>query len=375
MRRWPPISFLCYRFPKVLKFLVVAMDEQNPLEILENSIAAALDIEEMSDEDVAEKVLELFELVRADCKESSIKSYRESAAENLPLLREGIRGFEERNFARWELAFDHLEMIWHIAQELGEAHSKDVQSREDENNNATMAALAHIFPKSLLVVQEIICLLKGGFPDGALTRWRSLHELSVTAMYIAEQGEDAAKQYLLSFHFSARRAAHQMNNHSERAGLKNFTADEILEFNERCAEAERILGRTIKNDKNGEWPKITISHPTFAHLEESVGMDHWRPWYKWASSYTHANHRPADKSLGLAETEVSVNLVGASNSGFVDPFQLTALSLAQLVSTFLSHSLNLDRIVHIEVFHELANEMASIAIEVERESRRRFEEG
>jgi hypothetical protein len=349
------------------------MDKKNSLRILENSIASSLDLEEMSDEDAVRRVSELFELVRADCKISSIESYRESATESLALIRDDIRGFEERNFARWKPAFDHLEMIWHVAQELGEAHGKDIQNRDDEANNAIMAALANIFPKSLLVVQEIICLLKGGFPDGALTRWRSLHELSVTAMYIAKHGEDTAKQYLLSFHFSARRAAHQMNRHSERSGLKSFSTDEIQEFDALCTEAERILGRPIKRDKDGEWPKITIAHPTFAQVEVSVGMDHWRPWYKWASSYTHANHRPADKSLGLAETEVPVNLVGASNSGFVDPFQLTALTLAQLVATYLNHSINLDRIVHIEVFHELANEMANIAMEAERDSRQKFE--
>ncbi|MDT8328199.1 MAG: DUF5677 domain-containing protein [Roseovarius sp.] len=305
--------------------------------------------------------------------ESSIESYKESAAENLENIRDDSKGFEERNFSRWKPAFDHLEMLWDVGQKLGEAHGKDVQLRNDDDNNATMAALAHIFPKSLLVVQEIICLLKGGFPDGALTRWRSLHELSVTAMYIAKHGEDAAKQYLLSFHFSARRAAHQMNKHSDRAGLKGFNAEEIQAFDALCFEAEQILERSIDNDKNGEWPKITIYHPTFAHVEESVGMDHWRPWYKWASNYTHANHRPADKPLGLVDATVPINLVGASNSGFVDPFQLTALSLAQLVETYLTHSLNLDRIVHIDVFRELANEMADIALKAERDSKQTFE--
>ncbi len=349
------------------------MDEDDSLNIIESAIAASLDHTEMDDEQAAQKVAELFELLREDCKNSSIDSYKKSAAEDLANIREDIKGFEERNFSRWKPAFDHLEMLWHVAQELGEAHGKNVQRRNDENNNATMAALAHAFPKSLLVVQEIICLLKGGFPDGALARWRSLHELSVTAMYIAEYGERAALQYLSSFHFSARRAADQMNRYSERSGLNGFTAEEIQEFDERCAVAERVLGRKIDKDKNGEWPKITITHPTFAHVEESVGMDHWRPWYKWASSYIHANHRPADKSLGLAEATVPINLVGASNSGFVDPFQLTALSLAQLVATYLSHSINLDRIVHIDVFHELANEMADIALKAERDSKRAFE--
>lgn len=349
------------------------MDEDESMNIIESAIADSLDLTEIDDEQAAQKLMKLFELSREECKNSSIAFYKKIAAEKLANIREDIKGFEERNFARWKPAFDHLEMLWQIAQELGELHGKDVQRRNEEDNNATMAALAHIFPKSLLVVQEIICLLKGGFPDGALTRWRSLHELSVTAIYIAKHRDSAAIPYLLSFHFSARRAAHQMNKYSERSGLRGFTAEELQEFDERCAMAEQVLERKIDKDKNGEWPKITVSHPTFADIEASVGMDHWRPWYKWASSYTHANHRPADKSLGLAETKVPINLVGASNSGFVDPFQLTALSLAQLVETYLSHSINLDRIVHIDVFHEFANEMADIAIKVERDSMRAFE--
>lgn len=349
------------------------MDKVESLNTIESAIAALLDFTEMDDEQATEKILELFELSREKCKNSSIASHKERAAEVLANDRENTKKFEKRNFSRWKPAFDHLEMLWHVAHELGELHGKDVQRRNEKDNNKTMAALAHIFPKSLLVVREIICLLRGGFPDGALTRWRSLHELSVTAMYIAKYGESTAIQYLLSFHFSARRAAYQMNEYSERSGLVGFTAEKLAEFDELCDMAEQCLGKTIDKDRNGEWPKITVSHPTFAQVEESVDMDHWRPWYKWASSVTHAGHRPADKSLGLAETTVPINLVGASNSGFVDPFQLTALSLAQLVETYLYHSVNLDRILHIDVFHELAKEMAGIAIKAERDSMRAFE--
>lgn len=342
------------------------MVEENLFRILEKSISASLDLQSTSSEEAVMKVSKLFELVRADCKNSSIESYEESASENLFAVRANIKDFEERNFKRWKPAFDHLEMIWQIAQELGEAHGKDVQERNGNDNNTTMAALAHIFPKSLLVVQEIICLLKGGFPDGALSRWRSLHEFSLTARYIAQHGEKAATEYLLSFHFSARNAALQINKYSGLTGISGFTETDIHELDARCASAERILGRTIKTAKDGEWPKITVTHPNFASVEKSVNMDHWRPWYKWASRYTHADHRPAHDSLGLTETALHINLIGPSNSGFVDPFQLTALTLAQLVETYLKHSINLDRIVHIDVFHELANQMAEIALAAER---------
>jgi hypothetical protein len=236
-----------------------------------------------------------------------------------------------------------------------------------------MAAIAHIFPRALLVTQEIICLLKGGFPDGALARWRSLHELNVTAMYIAEQGEVAAVPYLLSFHFAARRAAHQMNEYSDRANIQRFSDEDLKAFDLRCEKAEELIGRKIEKDKFGEWPAITRTHTTFAAIEKYVDMDHWRPRYKWASTHTHAYHRPVDKLLGMVEAKEDMHLIGPSNSGFVDPFQMSAISLAQITATYLFHGVNADRIVHANVMMALSREMTIIAIENERATREAFD--
>ena len=347
------------------------------LRVLEESILAALaeliDLDIADPEEIATKFSKVLNEVRDECQDSAIDAYLSTAPRTLRNLRREARGFEQRNLRRWEPCFDHLEMMWSIAQELGEMHGTEIQAEGGEDDNEVMAALAHLFPRALLVAQEIICLLKGGYPDGALARWRSLHEITVTAMYVAQVGKGAAIAYLLSFHFAARRAAHQINHYSERAGLRPFSADELAEFDERCDVAERFLGRKIDKSKLGEWPAITQTHPTFASLEEHVKMDHWRPRYKWASTHTHANHRPADKLLGLSETTERVNLVGSSNSGFVDPFQMTAITLAQITTTYLLHAPNPDRIVHAGVMLKLADQMSSIALETERRTREDFE--
>ncbi|MFN3527409.1 MAG: hypothetical protein ACK4YU_15110, partial [Paracoccus sp. (in: a-proteobacteria)] len=73
------------------------------------------------------------------------------------------------------------------------------------------------------------------------------------------------------------------------------------------------------------------------------------------------------------ESEDDVHLVGASNSGFVDPFEMTAITLAQITTTYLFHGVNVDRIVHAEVLLALADQMSSIAIENERVTREAFE--
>jgi hypothetical protein len=75
----------------------------------------------------------------------------------------------------------------------------------------------------------------------------------------------------------------------------------------------------------------------------------------------------------MAEADQIVNLVGASNSGFVDPFQMTAITLAQLTTTYLLHAPNADRLVHSNVMLTLADEMSTIAIMNEQVTREAFD--
>tara|TARA_R110002049_G_scaffold2822_9_gene22859 strand:- start:1355 stop:2584 length:1230 start_codon:yes stop_codon:yes gene_type:complete len=297
-----------------------------------------------------------------DCVSSTLQHYRKISGEALDLIRNETKGFEERTFERWKPALDHLEMMWHISQELGEAHSKDFDADQAEGTYPVMLAVSAIFPKALIVTQEIICLLKGGYPDGALARWRSLHELTVSALYISKEGKEAALNYLLSFHFSARIAARQLNEFADRAQMVPFSEEELRAFDDKRAAAQQQLGRTFAKDKDGEWPTINLKHRNYADMERHVEMDHWRPRYKWASRHTHADFSPNEKMLGTSEVKSRVVLVGASNSGFADPLMMTAISLAQITSTYLLVTPNFDRVVHSQVILKLSDEMNDIAI-------------
>lgn len=149
--------------------------QKKTLSVLQNAIEeAALELVDISDDGDFDQELfqrrldEVIKQSREDCEAESLKSYQETAVKILPKIREAAQGFEERSFERWKPAFDHLEMMWEIAQELGEANARQFDPDTDESTQAIMAALSNIFPKALLATNEIICLLKGGFPDGAL---------------------------------------------------------------------------------------------------------------------------------------------------------------------------------------------------------------
>lgn len=350
---------------------------QDWIKNIENEIRLAilneLEEKELTPKQIEELWTEVFEESKSELVDLMVNGFKKSAKYKLKSDRKLAKGFEKRNFKRWELAFDHIDLMWCIAREIAEAHRNEIFRRlsdgELKSKYYLATALDAIMTKSLLVVQEIICLLRAGFPDGAMSRWRMLHELNVTTQFIFKHGEDRAREYVLSYEFSRRRAALQINSCSERSQLKEFSEDEMAAIDRNCEYAENLLGRKVKTDRDGEWPKITQNFSTFAQLEEDVGLDHWRPYYKCASLHNHAVYRKENALLGLIESTEPQLLVGASNSGFVDPLQLTALSLSQIFSTYMLICANEDRIIYMLAFDRLAVEMYEIACESEKASK------
>jgi hypothetical protein len=70
----------------------------------------------------------------------------------------------------------------------------------------------------------------------------------------------------------------------------------------------------------------------------------------------------------MAEAERQVLLVGQSNSGMVDPLQMTAITLAIVSSALLVTRPNVDHIVALKILSDISNEIGPIAIELEKRS-------
>jgi hypothetical protein len=301
-----------------------------------------------------------------------LKMFAEKAPQMLTERRTADRGFERRNFKRWQKTFDVLEIMLSIAEEVGEACGIEEWESAQAEGDYRFEALSQLFPRAILIVREIICLLKGGYPDAALSRWRSLHELTVTAIFISQNENVIALRYLANFDFQAYRAAKQYNVYAARGNLTPFSEDELAEIEQRRATAVEIIGGEIKGDWGWAAPLFKKDTPTFADIEKAVQMDHWRPRYKWASQHVHSGHRPASNLLGACEAKQPVMLVGQSNSGFVDPMHMAAISLWQIASTVLLRKANVDRVVYTKILESLAEDVGNLAVECASSTSRNF---
>lgn len=329
-----------------------------------------------TDQEALDRVTEdVIQESRIEWSNSLLESLKRRAPKMLEERRGLSRAFEKRCFKRWEPVLDLLEMMIVIVHEVSEETDKQYRPIAQEQDDVTFEALSQLQPRAILKAREIMCLLKSGFPDGALATWRSLHELAVTAHFISKHGNEIAYRYLASFYFAAKAAAISHNEKADRAGMEKFSQADLDELLATCDALKKEIGGSLKKDH--EWARPALKLPDnsniqFFHLEKDVGLDHWRPRFKWATQHIHAGHRPGNRLLGMVEAQKPLHLVGPSNSGFVDPVHMTAITLNLITSNFLLHPVfssssgtNVTNIVFSDVLTMISDEIGPLAIELE----------
>lgn len=281
------------------------------------------------------------------------------------------REFERRNKRRWKRPLDQLKVMVRIVEESAGSLVNE-WNKKHKNDPYTFGALNHLCVRSLMLTREIICLIEGGFADGALGRWRSLHETAVSACFIAEQDELTAERFVASFTFKSRKAMLQLNEYAERANLEPFSDNDIQTAEKECRDLEARLGKWLAEDFG--WARGALNatkKPTLLDLEQATGLDHWRPRYRWSSQNIHSGYRPPFSSLGMAEAKAMLHLTGQSNSGMVDPIHMTAISLLIAANSFLTRWPNADRLVATRILDRISRDIGPLAMKVEAESARR----
>lgn len=321
--------------------------------------------EEQLDRLIAEMSDEWMQSVSKDLYDELMGRSSEMLTED----RRDVSAFERRNRRRWKRPVDLLRVMVRIVQET--ISTPFTEGDVGENDRCSFDALNRLCVRSLMVTREVICLVEGGFADGALGRWRSLHELAVSAAFIAQHGEETAERFIAAFSFASKKAMLQLNNYATRANLDPFSVAEVQAAAEVCEKIETRLGKGLGDDYG--WARHALGFelnrkPHLLHLEEDTGLDHWRPRYRWASQNVHSSYAPPMASLGMAESKTEAYLVGQSNSGMVDPLQMSAISLLIAATSFLGRFPNADRIIIGRVLQRISDQVGDVALAAEAQS-------
>jgi hypothetical protein len=257
--------------------------------------------------------------------------------------------FENRLRRRWKAGLDRLDMLITMAHEAGETYAEDLSrepaGQESPQESLLVDALTAMHCRACRTAREIVLLLKAGYADGAHARWRTLHELAVTAFFLVKRRGDTPQRYLDYADVERWRAAKQYQQHCETLGCEPFSADELAEMEKESDAAIAKYGDPFEEEYGWAAQALGVPRPKFAQIEASLDMSHWRPYFRLACQSVHAGSQSLYFSLGMPRNSGTVLLAGASDAGLADPGQQAAVSLTMVTIAFLTSRPNLDGLV------------------------------
>ncbi|KIM10880.1 MAG: hypothetical protein KU37_09165 [Sulfuricurvum sp. PC08-66] len=242
-------------------------------------------------------------------------------------------GFNKRNYLRWKTAFQKLQMLHQISIDAGMEFQKQFLKYPEYETDTLLGVLMQQHANACRITGEIIHLLKGGYADAALARWRTLFEIAVTCLILNKHGKEAAEDYVKYGHLKSIEEIEEYQKTAQKMRLEPYGDDEIK-------HALAIKKFLTANDKSYHWAQKHTKYGKFEKLRDYVGLGKWSHKYMLASKNIHANYYEMFSFLAMSEAKTDMLLIGQSNSGMTMPAHMTAISLSQITSAFLTAYIN-----------------------------------
>lgn len=253
-----------------------------------------------------------------------------------------LTDFAERLREHWGEALDLYMAIVEVVE--GVIRASIARSVDNgTSDDPLFDLLSQLNGQALRVAREVHVLLSHGYPMGALALSRTLYEIAVRTVVLAEYGresehEDLAERYLLHGRIANLKDASVYQRDAELLGYTPFDEPVIQRLqDERDALVERY-GTDYKQPYG--WavglPGIT-SGRRFDELEALARVSHRRGHYQLTSHLIHADA----KALGLNSVTrggASAVLTNATNAALSDPASHALYALNLTFVNFLKVS-------------------------------------
>jgi hypothetical protein len=230
-------------------------------------------------------------------------------------------------------------MFLSISRELGEETEKRVRKSRAKKNWTLRNLLLRLHARSCQVTAEIITLVENGYADGAMARWRTLHEICVVATVISDSGEDLAERYVDHEIIESKRALDEYMICHKLLGYKPISKRETAHVNQAYDAAIEKYGKDFGAPYGWASAHLKKKRPAFRDLESRADQSFMRSQYKMASYNVHAGSKSMFFRLSMLSEQSHV-LAGASNAGLDEPGQNTAYTLAMIDGVLCHERMN-----------------------------------
>jgi hypothetical protein len=334
----------------------IVMDKSNNYAKLMNS-ALNEEIRLMVKAEVANVLLERLKLRRLDKLEAS---------------KEIENTFEDAVRTTWRKPFNLSDLLLNICLEISGNYTSNFKKDTSSERDYVLQALAKLQSNACLIFNEMLHLLKSGFPSGAQLHWRTLHEMVCVSYFIFEHDNKLAKRFLDYEAVEAYFQAKDFRTHQKRMDYEPLSSTDLKTLKKGFATMKKTYGADFVKKSNypfGWIPRDTLKVRSLKEIEKFVKLDMFRPYYDLAGYNLIGGQNGLIFKPGTRKSKKNrlVIPVGPSNYGLADPGKSAAISLGQITSCLLRSGSGVKRLVIIEALHNLVEEICNSFSEIDAE--------
>lgn len=293
---------------------------------------------------------------------TTMATVREHATAAVAQRQIEAEGFRQRLEKRWKAPLQLFALQLGLAVQFGADLNQWMRSQPSEGGDSLTECMLRLLARACQIAGEVEALLQAGFGDGALSRWRTLHEVAVIAMFLQERGEDVAQRYLDHLAIDSLDLARKYAAANEALGYRPISPQEMQGLEARAAALKLKHGKEFGHEYGWAASTLNIPSPNFTQIEKAVSIDKYRPFYKLASGTIHAGPKGAFWKLGLTPETQHGLLAGPSNSGLEEAGRLTAHTLSLICATVAVVGTSTDAVVWARVISELSKDVGGAFI-------------
>ena len=271
-----------------------------------------------------------------------VKSHIADVSDALFDLRSEHSLLQARIGDRWDVAFDLYELFragcFALAQRAWAPEQADNRTALERR-----IAVRLLFVRAYVTAGEILALIRTGYGNGAVARWRTMHEVEVQAALLIDAEDDTVRRYGDQVAYQLWRTLETYEQHHEELGWEPLPPEELLLIRERGEDVRReYRGRLsrggyewARRELTAEFPELTDDAIAveLRHLEQHVGLTARRALYRLASDAVHAGWKaargyelllePDELSVGW-ETQATLSSLHATLNAYLELHELAA---------------------------------------------------
>jgi len=311
-------------------------------------------------------------LIKAKLTNVLLEKLKSKVLNNLEASREIEMEFETAVYRTWKKPLDLMALLLNICLEVASELDAGYGGKPLMKQSCVQAALASQQANACLVFNEILHLLKSGFPSGAHLHWKTLHETACVSYFISHHGEEIAKRFLDYEVVENYFQAEAIYEHQQKMDCTYLSEGDFKALRKKFASMKRKYGSDFVKKSNypyGWIPRTVLKTRSLREIEKAVKLDILRPYYDLASSNSYGGSRGLIFKLGFMgnENKSMVFPVGPSNYGLADPGRSAAISLGQITARRLLSEPGVKISLIIEALRNLVEEICDAFCAIQEE--------